>query len=235
MFQMLDMGIPGRAKNQKLIEIHTWNPRDYAQDKHRTVDDHPYGGGPGMVMRAEPLSKALQAAKKAAPTPATTIFLSPQGKTFNQEAAETFKHKGALILIAGRYEGVDERFIQTEIDEEWSIGDYVLSGGELPAMIMIDAITRLIPGALGDENSASQDSLSCGLLKYPQYTRPETFAGKTVPEVLLSGNHKLIEEWRLKQSLGRTSQRRPDLLDKKTLNKKELALLAQFKDENKPD
>jgi tRNA (guanine37-N1)-methyltransferase len=231
MFQVLQSGITSRALKERLIQTEIWNPRDFATDKHKSVDDRPYGGGPGMVMMAEPLHAALQAAKAAAPTPPTVIYLSPQGRAFNQDAAVELAAKKSVILLAGRYEGIDERIIQQEVDEEWSIGDYILTGGELAAMVMIDAITRLIPGAVGDENSVSQDSLTTGLLKYPQYTRPETYGAAVVPAVLLSGNHKLIEQWRQKASLGKTWQRRPDLLAKKTLNKEELALLTEFIDE----
>ncbi|HEU5280726.1 MAG TPA: tRNA (guanosine(37)-N1)-methyltransferase TrmD [Gammaproteobacteria bacterium] len=232
MFAALNHGIPARAQKNGLLQLNTWNPRDFATDKHRSVDDHPYGGGPGMVMMTGPLVAAIQAAKTAAPTPPTTIYLSPQGKRFDQAAAEAFAKKEALILVSGRYEGIDERVINTEIDECWSLGDFILSGGELAAMAMIDATTRLLPGALGDADSAANDSLSTGLLEYPQYTRPETFQGQPVPPVLLSGNHAAIARWRLKQSLGRTQLNRPDLLEKRTLSKEEAALLAEFLAEN---
>lgn len=227
-FKALEYGITGRAKQEDLIKLTVWNPRDFTQDKHRTVDDRPYGGGPGMVMMAKPLQDAIQTAKLAAPKKPTVIHLSPQGKVFNQKAAEDMLSKESLILIAGRYEGIDERLLQVEVDEEWSIGDYVLSGGELAAMVMIDAITRLIPGALGHENSAAEDSLSTGLLKYPQYTRPEDFSGLTVPPILTGGNHKAIADWRLKQSLGRTWLKRPDLLAKADLTTEQLDLLTEF-------
>ena len=232
MFQVLQSGITGRAIKEKLLQLDCWNPRDFAFDKHKSVDDRPYGGGPGMVMMAEPLQAAIHAAKTAAPKKPRVIYLSPQGKAFNQAAAAEFAAENALVLVAGRYEGVDERLIEQEIDEEWSIGDYVLSGGELAALVMIDAVTRLIPGAVGDIDSVSQDSLTTGLLKYPQYTRPEDFSGAKVPEVLLSGHHQLINRWRLKESLGRTWQRRPDLLQKRQLTKEEAALLAEFIKEN---
>jgi len=231
MFASLEYGITGRALKDKLIELHCWNPRDFATNKHRQVDDRPYGGGPGMVMMASPLQAAISFAKNAAPKPPKVILLSPQGKCFNQHSAQAMLETENLILVAGRYEGVDERLIDAEIDEEWSVGDYVLSGGELPAMIMIDTITRLIPGALGHEESASSDTLSDGLLKYPQFTRPESFQDVKVPEVLLSGNHEHIERWRLKQSLGRTWHKRPDLLAKKQLNKVEKDLLEEFIEE----
>jgi tRNA (guanine37-N1)-methyltransferase len=232
MFQALDVGITGRALKDKLLTIECWSPRDFAVDKHKTVDDRPYGGGPGMVMMAEPLQHAIQAAKLAAPTEKPlVIYLSPQGRHFDQEAAADLATRKSLILLAGRYEGIDERLIEQEVDEEWSIGDYILTGGELAAMVMIDAITRLIPGTVGDKDSVTLDSLSSGLLKYPQYTRPEAFAGSRVPEVLLSGHHKHIDAWRLKASLGRTWLRRPDLLAKKQLTEVELALLTEFIEE----
>jgi len=229
MFSTLECGITGRALKDKLIQINCWNPRDFTQSKHRNVDDRPYGGGPGMVMMAQPLQDAIHAAKNAAPQKPSVIHLSPQGKRFDQKAAETMLQKKNLILIAGRYEGIDERLLELESDEEWSIGDYVLSGGELAAMVMIDTVTRLIPGALGHEDSAAQDSLSSGLLEYPQYTRPDCFQGCRVPEVLMSGNHQRIERWRLKHSLGRTWQKRPDLLAKRELTQQEQDLLAEFK------
>lgn len=230
-FQALNLGVTGRALKENLLQIQHWNPRDFATDKHKSVDDHPYGGGPGMVMMAQPLQAAIHAAKQAAPEKPTVIYLSPQGRTFNQEAAvELFQHK-ALVFIAGRYEGIDERIIEQEVDEEWSIGDYILTGGELAAMVMIDTMTRLIPGAIGDQDSVSQDSLTSGLLKYPQYTYPPSFNGTDVPPVLLSGHHKHIHRWRLKASLGRTWLRRPDLLEKKALNDEETALLTEFIEE----
>lgn len=232
MLSALEYGITGRAQKEGLIAVNCWNPRDFTHNKHRNVDDRPYGGGPGMVMMAQPLQDAIVAAKKAAPKPPKVIHLSPQGKLFNQQAAEDMLAKESLIFIAGRYEGIDERLLQMEVDEEWSIGDYVLSGGELAAMTMIDTMTRLIPGALGHEDSAATDSLSSGLLKYPQYTRPEVFQALPVPEVLLTGNHQAIERWRLKQSLGKTWQRRPDMLERKNLSDSELALLNEFIKEN---
>lgn len=232
MFQGLNVGITGRAIKNGLLKIDCFNPRDFTSDKHKSVDDKPYGGGPGMVMMPEPLRAAIHAAKKTCPEQdSCVIYLSPQGRLFDQEAAQEFSTKKSLILLAGRYEGIDERIIEQEVDEEWSIGDYILSGGELAAMVMIDAITRLLPGALGDENSAIEDSLSTGLLKYPQYTRPETFAEAKVPDVLLSGNHKQIQRWRLKNALGRTWLRRPDLLYKKQHSEQELRLLAEFIEE----
>lgn len=233
MFAALECGITGRALQTKLLSIQCWNPRDFAQNKHHNVDDKPYGGGPGMVMMAQPLQDAIHAGKQAAPRKPWVIHLSPQGKRFDQGAAAELLKKEAVVLVAGRYEGIDERLLQLEADEEWSIGDYVLSGGEIAAMAMIDAMTRLIPGALGDEESITQDSLSSGLLKYPQYTRPDSFCGLEVPNVLLSGNHKLIERWRLKQSLGKTWLKRPDLLAKMNLDKFQLELLMEFVLESK--
>ncbi len=231
MFQALDVGITGRAIKDGLIHIEHWNPRDFSSDKHKSVDDHPYGGGPGMVMLAEPLQAAIHAAKKSAVDKPTVIYLSPQGRHLDQEAVIELASKKSLILIAGRYEGIDERIIEQEVDEEWSIGDYILSGGELAAMVLIDTVARLIPGVVGDENSIYQDSLITGLLKYPQYTRPEKFAGLSVPDVLLSGHHKQIDQWRLKASLGKTWLRRPDLLSKKQLSQQELTLLTEFIEE----
>ena len=228
MFSLLEYGITGRAQKDNLLKVRCWNPRDFTQNKHRSVDDRPYGGGPGMVMMAQPLQDAIHAAQNAAPTKPVVIHLSPQGKLFNQKAAETLLAKESLILISGRYEGIDERLLQLEIDEEWSIGDYILSGGELPAMIMIDSLTRLIPGALGHEDSAVQDSLSTGLLKHPQYTRPENFKGLEIPKVLKDGHHKEIERWRTKCSLGKTWLKRPDLLTKLNLDKYQLDLLMEF-------
>jgi tRNA (guanine37-N1)-methyltransferase len=233
MLTALDAGIPGRALKDKLITLKSWNPRDFTQNKHHTVDDRPYGGGPGMIMMAPPLQAALDAAKLAAPVKPVVIHLTPQGKLFDQATAEKMLAKQSVILIAGRYEGIDERFLADVVDEEWSVGDYVLSGGELAAMTMIDVITRLIPGALGHEDSAAQDSLSSGLLKYPQYTRPENVNGAAVPEVLTSGNHAEIERWRMKQSLGRTWLKRPDLLMKKSLDKFQVSLLMEFIKEQK--
>lgn len=229
--QALNYGVTGRALQDNLLKIATWNPRDFALDKHKSVDDKPYGGGPGMVMMAEPLKAAIHSAKIAAPEKPTVIYLSPQGRHFNQDAAQELSNKKSIIFLAGRYEGIDERIIEQEIDEEWSIGDYILTGGELAAMVMIDAITRLIPGAIGDANSVSQDSLTTGLLKYPQYTRPENFGDATVPSVLLSGHHQQIRRWRLKASLGKTWLRRPDLLKRKLLNDEETSLLAEFIEE----
>ena len=208
-----DYGVTGRGIKEGLLEVLTFNPRDYASDKHRTVDDRPYGGGPGMVMKVEPLRDAVQSALKILPE-ARVVYLTPQGKCLDQQGVQHLKLCGDLILVAGRYEGVDERFIETYVDEEWSIGDYVLSGGELPVMVLIDAIARTIPGVLGHDESASEDSFFNGLLDYPHYTRPEDFEGKKVPAVLLSGDHEAIQRWRSQQAEERTRQRRPDLLKK---------------------
>lgn len=228
MLAALDCGITGQAVKKELVKIAAWNPRDFTQNKHHTVDDRPYGGGPGMVMMAQPLELAIQAARKAAPQKPVVIHLSPQGKRFNQDAAVALAAKQSLVLVAGRYEGIDERLLTQEIDEEWSVGDFVLSGGELAAMIMIDTMIRLIPGALGHEDSVPFDSISSGLLKHPQYTRPEKFHDVGVPEVLMGGNHQAISRWRLKESLGRTWLKRPDLLVKKALSNTELELLLEF-------
>jgi tRNA (guanine37-N1)-methyltransferase len=228
MFQALECGITGRAIKEKLLNLQFWNPRDFTTDKHQTVDDSPYGGGPGMVLLAEPLYAAIQAAKQAAPLKPTVIYLSPQGRTFDQEAAAELMAKQTLIFISGRYEGIDQRIIDQEVDEEWSIGDYVLTGGELAAMVMIDAISRLLPGALNDHQSVLQDTYSQSLLKYSQYTRPELWHGASVPKILLSGHHEQITEWRLKESLGKTWLRRPELLVKRSLSDKELSLLTEY-------
>lgn len=231
MFAPLELGITGRAQKNGLLKTNFFNPREFVFDKHHTVDDRPYGGGPGMVMMAQPLHDAVQAAKRAAPATPKVIYLSPQGKTFNQQMAMKAVDVKNFVLIAGRYEGIDERVISSCVDEEWSIGDFVLSGGELPAMTIIDATTRLLPGALGHEDSASQDTLSEGLLKYSQYTRPEEFSGMRIPEILLSGNHQAIARWRLKNALGRTWLKRPDLLTKKNLDENEMNLLMEFVEE----
>ena len=227
MFDALREGITGRALDKGLIELHCWNPRDYTTDVHRTVDDRPYGGGPGMVMKVEPLRDAISAARGKA-SGSKVVYLSPQGRVLTQQAVSEMSCLPGLVLVAGRYEGVDERLLQSEIDEEWSIGDYVLSGGELPAMIMVDAITRLLPGALGHALSAEQDSHVDGLLDCPHYTRPEEIDGMEIPDVLRSGNHELIRRWRLQQSLGRTWQRRPDLLEKRQLSAEETELLKAY-------
>lgn len=223
-----DYGITSRAVKQELIRLECFNPRNNTDDRHRTVDDRPFGGGPGMVMKIKPLEGALGDARQAAGGPAKVIYLSPQGRQLTQAAVKELANEERLILIAGRYEGIDERFIEEHVDEEWSIGDYVLSGGELPAMVLIDAVTRLLPGALGHADSAEEDSFTDGLLDCPHYTRPEVYADKRVPEVLLSGNHEHIRRWRLQQSLGRTWERRADLLDSRSLSGEEKKLLEEY-------
>ncbi|WP_237065615.1 tRNA (guanosine(37)-N1)-methyltransferase TrmD [Microbulbifer guangxiensis] len=232
---LTDYGITGRAVKDGLLEVRCWNPRDFTSDRHRTVDDRPYGGGPGMVMLAEPLYQALSEARTWAEeggAAARSIYLSPQGRQLDQSGVQALSGVGNLVLLAGRYEGVDERLIEMLIDEEWSIGDYVLSGGELAAMVMVDAITRLIPGALGHDQSAVEDSFAQGLLDCPHYTRPEQYRGSVVPEVLLSGNHERIRRWRLKQSLARTLQRRPDLLEGLALSEEQLQMLEEIRQEH---
>lgn len=223
-----DFGVTGRAVNDGLLTIECWSPRDFTQDKHHTVDDRPYGGGPGMLMMVQPLREAIAAARQAAGEGAKVIYLSPQGRKLDQAGAVELAGESKLILVAGRYEGVDERVIQADVDEEWSVGDYVLSGGELPAMVLIDAVARLVPGVLGDMASAEQDSFSEGLLDHPHYTRPEQLAGIEVPKVLLSGHHAEIARWRMQQSLGRTWLRRPELLNNLALTDEQEQLLAQF-------
>ncbi|MCK8043654.1 tRNA (guanosine(37)-N1)-methyltransferase TrmD [Shewanella sp. 1CM18E] len=230
-----DFGVTGRAVSKGLLELQTWNPRDFTHDKHKTVDDRPYGGGPGMLMMVQPLRDAIHAAKAAAGKDAKVIYLSPQGRKLTQQGVEELAKSSSLVLVCGRYEGVDERIIQTEVDEEWSIGDYVLSGGELPAMTLIDSVSRLVPGVLGKQASAEQDSFSDGLLDCPHYTRPESLDGLDVPAVLLSGNHEHIRRWRLQQSLGRTLLRRPELLENLALTGEQEKLLAEFVDSIKQD
>jgi tRNA (guanine37-N1)-methyltransferase len=222
-------GVTGRAIERDTVSLNVWNPRDYTQDKHKTVDDQPYGGGPGMVMKYQPLHDALKDVKKVSELRnKKVIYLSPQGKPISQAMLLDACSLSQLILIAGRYEGIDERFVELDCDEEWSIGDYVISGGELAALIVLDGVTRLLPGVLGDENSARQDSYMNGLLDYPHFTRPEKMNGVSVPGVLMSGNHAEIDRWRLKQALGRTWQRRPDLLKKKKLTAEQENLLKEF-------
>lgn len=221
-------GVTGRAIERNIVSLSVWNPRNYTHDKHKTVDDRPYGGGPGMVMKYQPLHEAVCDAKQTGSETAKVVYLSPQGKPITQALLAEASKASRIILIAGRYEGIDERFVEMDCDEEWSIGDYVISGGELAALIVIDAVTRLLPGVLGDEDSAQQDSHSDGLLDCPHYTRPEQINGHSVPEVLLGGNHADIERWRMKQALGRTWQRRPDLLKKKNLSAEQESLLREF-------
>jgi tRNA (guanine37-N1)-methyltransferase len=224
-------GITGRAIKNGLLSLRVWNPRDYTEDRHRSVDDRPYGGGPGMVMMVEPLAKVIAAARSEQANGVKVIYLSPQGRKLDHAGVMELSQREGLILLAGRYEGIDERLLQTEVDEEWSIGDYVLSGGELAAMVVVDAIARQMPGALGDEDSAQQDSFVDGLLDYEHYTRPEAYSGRVVPEVLLSGDHEKIRRWRLKRSLGRTWLRRPDLLERLKLTDEQQRLLEEFKQE----
>ena len=226
-----DYGISGRAFNDGLIEMRLFNPRDYTEDRHQTVDDRPYGGGPGMVMLIEPLRQAISDAKNWLGDDTQVVYLSPQGEVLTQERVQSLTRQ-KVILLAGRYEGIDERLLESEVDLEISIGDYVVSGGELPAMVLLDAVIRLLPGALGDEQSAQQDSFSAGLLDCPHYTRPEDYAGRKVPDVLLSGNHDKIRRWRLQQSLLRTQQRRPDLMRGRELSAEERELLATALDDD---
>ena len=228
-----DYGITRRAREDGLWSLALWNPRDFTTDNYRTVDDRPYGGGPGMVMLAEPLAKAIAAAKAAGQGEAKVIHLSPQGAVMDHGRVMELSAETRLILLCGRYEGVDERLIRGEVDEELSIGDYVLSGGELAAMALIDAVVRQLPGALGDGMSAEQESFVNGLLDCPQYTRPEVYEGSAVPAVLMSGHHAQIERWRLKQSLGRTWLRRPELLERRGMSEAERKLLEEFRQETK--
>jgi tRNA (guanine37-N1)-methyltransferase len=236
MFEALtEFGITQRAHDRGQFELVLWNPRDFAQNAYRSVDDRPYGGGPGMVMMADPLKKALRAAKSRQGScgvrASRTVFLSPQGRALDQTLVEELAREDGLVLLAGRYEGVDERLIELEIDLEVSIGDYVVSGGELPAMVLIDSIVRRMPGVLNDADSAVEESFVEGMLDFPHYTRPEVFAGRQVPPVLLSGNHADIQRWRMKQALGRTWRRRPDLLAKLQLDAEQVRLLEEYKAE----
>jgi len=234
---LVSLGVTGRGISSGKVDLQLLNPRDYAEDRHRTVDDRPYGGGPGMVMAVEPLRSTIRAAKDSsvrdgAKRPKASL-LSPQGRLLDQDALRELAQREELILVCGRYEGIDERLIDLEIDEEWSIGDYVLSGGELAAAVLIDAVVRLLPGVLGDDQSAQQDSFMDGLLDCQHYTRPEEIEGLAVPPVLLSGDHGAIARWRKKQSLGRTWLRRPELLEKLSLDTNSEALLAEFIDEHR--
>lgn len=236
---LTEYGVTGRAFREDKAQIKLWNPRDFTTDKHRTVDDRPFGGGPGMLMKVEPLARAILAAKEESieagdsDEPAKVIYLTPQGSPLNQQGVKQLAACQKLILVAGRYEGIDERLVDTVIDEQWSLGDFVLSGGELAAMCFADAILRLQPGVLGHKDSATEDSFSDGLLDYPHYTRPEVLDGRAVPKVLLSGDHKAIAEWRHQQALGRTWQYRPDLLNEKQLTRDELRLLDNFREQQK--
>lgn len=224
---VIEHGVVGRAADKHLLELVLWNPRDYSKDRHRTVDDRPYGGGPGMLMKVEPLQACIHAVRQQNPE-GKLIYLSPQGELLKQSVINRSVVSGSLIFLCGRYEGIDERLIQQEVDEEWSIGDYVISGGELAAMVCIDAIARQIPGALGHEDSADQDSFTQGILDCPHYTRPEEINGLRVPQVLLNGHHQQIQDWRDKQALGRTWQRRPDLLQACELDSRQQKLLEEF-------
>lgn len=225
---LTDFGITGRACAAGRLQLATWNPREAARNRHRSVDDRPYGGGPGMVMQIQPLRDTLRRLRQIAGDPDRVICLSPQGRVLDQASAQELAAQHHLVLIAGRYEGIDERFIETEVDEQWSIGDYVLSGGELPAMVLIDAITRLLPGVLGDPESAAQDSFTAGLLDCPHYTRPAVIDGREVPPVLLSGDHAAVRCWRLRQALGRTWLRRPELLANGALDAEQRKWLAEY-------
>ena len=229
---LVDHGVVGRAIRKNLLSLQVHDLREFSKDRHRSVDDRPYGGGPGMVMMAEPMIAAIRAAKSAVKGESKVIYLSPQGRRFDHTAAKSLAAEKSLVLVSGRYEGVDERVLEHHIDEEWSIGDYVLSGGELPAMVVIDAVARLLPNSLGNSESAEQDSFVDGLLDCPHYTRPEEFEGLMVPNVLLGGDHQAIDNWRLKQSLGRTWLRRPELLEKLELSELQRKLLAEFIEEN---
>ena len=220
-----EFGVTGRAVKHNLLQVRCYNPRDFTHDKHKTVDDRPYGGGPGMLMMVQPLRDAIHSAKADAGDGVKVIYLSPQGRKLEQAGVKELSLNSKMILVCGRYEGIDERLIQSEIDEEWSVGDYVLTGGELPAMTLIDAVARFIPGVLGKQESAQEDSFADGLLDCPHYTRPEVLDGLTVPPVLMSGNHAEIRKWRLKQSLERTWLRRPELLESLALTDEQRKLL----------
>ncbi len=228
-------GVTGRAVKSGLLSVDTFNPRDFTHDRHRTVDDRPYGGGPGMLMMVKPLTDAIAAAKQVGGENSKVIYLSPQGKPLDQAGVKRLSEIDRTILICGRYEGIDERVIDAHVDEEVSIGDYVLSGGELPAMVLMDAVARLVPGVLGHKASAVEDSFTDGLLDCPHYTRPEVLEGQAVPEVLLSGDHEKIRQWRLTQSLGRTWQRRPELLNHLALTEEQQRLLELFKSQLRQD
>jgi tRNA (guanine37-N1)-methyltransferase len=225
------LGVTGRAIREGRVELKAWNPRDLATDRHRTVDDRPYGGGPGMVMAVEPLSSTIAAVRKEHAGETPVSLMSPQGRKLDQAGVDELASRQGLILVCGRYEGIDERLVESDIDEQWSIGDYVISGGELAAAVLIDAVTRLLPGVLGHEQSAVEDSFVDGLLDHPHYTRPEVAGGKAVPEVLLSGDHEAIRRWRRKQALGRTWQLRPDLLENRQLDEEAEYLLKEFRKE----
>lgn len=226
-----EYGVVGRAVQRGIVTLQYQDPRDYTADAHRTVDDRPYGGGPGMVMKYEPAAAALRAARSAMPSGSPVVCLSPQGAVFDQAAAKRFASLPGIIFLSGRYEGIDERLIESEVDEELSLGDFVLSGGEIAAMAVIDAVVRLLPGVLGDESSAEQDSFMDGLLDHPHFTRPEEIEGQRVPDVLLSGDHARIARWRYQQALGRSFLRRPDLVEKLDLNGEQQKLLDEYLEE----
>ena len=228
-----EYGVVGRAVKRGLVSLECQNPRDFTVDAHRTVDDRPYGGGPGMVMKYKPAAAAITAAKEKLPAGSLVVCLSPQGAVFDQAAAQRFAGLSGIVLLAGRYEGIDERLIESHVDEELSLGDFVISGGEIAAMVVIDAVARLLPGVLGDEASATQDSFTEGLLDHPHYTRPEEIDGHRVPEVLLSGDHARIAKWRYQQALGRSFQRRPDLVGKLDLNEEQQQLLDEYLEEQR--
>jgi tRNA (guanine37-N1)-methyltransferase len=223
--RMLEGGVVGRAIEDRRVRLKAWNPRDFARDRYRRVDDRPYGGGPGMVMAVEPLRSTIKALRRDAGADVMVSLMSPQGRRLDQAGARELAQRGQLILLCGRYEGIDERLIELEVDEEWSIGDYVLSGGELPAAVLIDSVCRLLPGVLGNAESVGQDSFWNGLLDFPHYTRPEEYEGLAVPPVLISGDHQAVERWRRQQSLLRTLKRRPDLLDSAELGEETKAML----------
>jgi len=227
-----EFGVVGRAVERGIVSLGFCDPRDFTDDVHRTVDDRPYGGGPGMVMKFEPTAAALKSARALAPAGSPVVCMTPQGRVFDQATANRYAALPGLILLSGRYEGIDERLIESEVDEELSLGDFVLSGGEIAVMAVIDAVTRLLPGVLGDDSSAAQDSFMDGLLDHPHYTRPEEIEGQRVPEVLLSGDHARIAAWRLKQALGRTFERRPDLVAKLELSDEQQKLLDEYLNDN---
>ncbi len=223
-----DYGVTGRAVKQGLVSVDYWNPRDFTADRHRTVDDRPFGGGPGMLMKVQPLRDAIHAAKASMNGKSKVILLSPQGRKLDQQGVIELSNNSLMIFVCGRYEGIDERLIEAEVDEEWSLGDFVLSGGEFAAMSIMDAVSRQIPGVLGHEQSSIEDSFFDGMLDCPHYTRPEVLDDLDVPEVLMSGHHENIRKWRAKQAIGRTWERRPDLLEGRSLSKEQRTLLDEF-------
>jgi tRNA (guanine37-N1)-methyltransferase len=227
--EALVAGVIGRARERGIFQVDYFDPREYTTDAHRTVDDRPYGGGPGMVLKVEPMRSAVREAMRILPPGSRRVYLGADGRRFEQSMAREACGWPGLVLVAGRYEGIDERFIEQDIDEEWSIGDYVLTGGELPALVVIDAIVRLMPGTLGSSESALQESFSNGLLDWPHYTRPQTLEGHEAPAVLSSGDHAMIDRWRLQQALGRTWLRRPELLQRRGMSDDERELLEEFK------